>query len=71
MAAGESLPFHRVEHVSPAPGGAPVIESHCGFCAFVAAAKTEKIIAVAEAAHDCPRLREFRKKQSAGNARRP
>jgi hypothetical protein len=56
----ESLPFRRFEHVPPREDTPVLIESHCPFCAFIAVSKDERIVAMAEAAHDCARLREFR-----------
>ncbi len=40
-----------------------MIESQCAFCAFVAIAASLSLIELAEAAHGCVRLREFRKQK--------
>ncbi len=58
MPSEDSLPFHRVEYVL---GSRPIIESHCAFCMFFAVAVSITMIELAEAAHNCPRIRELRK----------
>ena len=56
----KSLPFRRVEYVPTDQQGAALIESHCAFCAFVAVSKEERIVDMAEAAHECRGMRRFR-----------
>ena len=60
MAAGHPLPFRRVEHVSSTTQGSCVIESQCAFCPFTAVSSNKKILAIAEGAHNCPGIHEFR-----------
>jgi hypothetical protein len=40
--------------------GALDAESHCMFCPFAVISRNWKIAEIAEAAHDCPGMKEFR-----------
>lgn len=57
-----AVPFRRVEHVSSGSKSI-LIETHCAFCAFTAVSANARLVKFAESAHDCPRLRTFRKQQ--------
>ena len=60
------VPFHRIEHTSPAPNRPILVETRCAFCQFLAASSDERIVEIAELTHDCPGIREFREQESTG-----